>query len=122
VRFLVDECLPTWTADRFRDAGHDAVHVGDLDLLGAADELVMEAAARDGRILVSADTDFGELLAIGKHVAPSVILLRGLSGGLERRILLVVDNLDQVEDELHAGAIVVFTGDRIRVRLLPVDQ
>jgi len=58
------------------DAGHDAVHVGDLALLGATDETVMAAALDDSRIVVSADTDFGEVLAASIAQYPSVILLR----------------------------------------------
>jgi len=120
VRFLVDECLPARVAAYLRDRGHDAVHVADLDLLGAADEQVMASAASEGRVLISADTDFGELLAVGKHLAPSVILIRGASGAADRRIRLVADNLDQLDEHIRAGAIVVISDERIRVRLLPV--
>jgi predicted nuclease of predicted toxin-antitoxin system len=41
-----------------------------------ADEEIMALAAREERILISADTDFGELLANSPVLAPSVILLR----------------------------------------------
>ncbi len=53
-----------------------AVHVTDLDLNGAADDDVLAAAADIGRIVVTADTDFGTLLALRKVAGPSVILLR----------------------------------------------
>jgi predicted nuclease of predicted toxin-antitoxin system len=74
VRFLVDESLSARVARLLADAGHDAVHVGDLDLLGAPDTDVMAAARASGRSVTAADTDFGELLAIGRHPGPSVIL------------------------------------------------
>ena len=48
----------------------------DLDLGGQPDERVMDLAERDDRILISADTDFGELLANAPVLAPSVILVR----------------------------------------------
>ncbi|MDO5661481.1 MAG: DUF5615 family PIN-like protein [Brachybacterium sp.] len=44
-------------------AGHDVTHVVDVDLAGHVDDDVLEAVLTDGRILVSSDTDFGELLA-----------------------------------------------------------
>ena len=72
MKLLVDESLSARVARLLRAAGHDALHVGDLALLGAADEAVMEAAREGHRILVSADTDFGEFLAIGTHTEPSV--------------------------------------------------
>lgn len=45
-------------------------------LLGAADEAVMQAAVDGARVLISADTDFGELLALNRHPGPSVVILR----------------------------------------------
>ncbi len=56
-------------ARSLEEGGHDAVHVGDLGLLGAVDTKVMLAAAESDRVLVSADIDFGELLAIGQQPA-----------------------------------------------------
>jgi predicted nuclease of predicted toxin-antitoxin system len=119
MRFLVDECLATRLAAVLRDAGHDAVHVADLDLLGAADTAVMAAATQDERVLLSADTDFGELLAAGKLDAPSVVLFRGAATS-ERRAALLLANLEQFEDAVLAGAIVVLSS-RIRIRYLPVS-
>jgi predicted nuclease of predicted toxin-antitoxin system len=59
VRFLIDECLPPRLAVLLRDAGHDRAHVYELGLGGQPDEQVMALADRENRILVSADTDFG---------------------------------------------------------------
>jgi hypothetical protein len=42
----------------------------------ASDEEIFDHAAQDDRVIVSADTDFGTLLAIRKQPAPSVILFR----------------------------------------------
>ncbi|WP_349257866.1 DUF5615 family PIN-like protein [Iamia sp.] len=63
MRFLIDECLSTLVADLLRAAGHNALHLAERNLLGQPDEDVMAAAVDEGRVLVSADTDFGELLA-----------------------------------------------------------
>jgi predicted nuclease of predicted toxin-antitoxin system len=46
VRFLVDESLSRRVAQLMAAAEHDAVHVGDLDLLGAPDIDVMAAGPR----------------------------------------------------------------------------
>ncbi|MGH8896942.1 MAG: DUF5615 family PIN-like protein [Egibacteraceae bacterium] len=61
---MVDESLQQRVADRLTEAGYDTVHVGALGLLGASDDDVLAAAAREERILVTADTDFGTLLAL----------------------------------------------------------
>jgi predicted nuclease of predicted toxin-antitoxin system len=63
-------------AELLRAAGHDCTHVYELGLGGQPDEQIMATADRENRILVSADTDFGELLANARpgaerHPAPA---------------------------------------------------
>jgi predicted nuclease of predicted toxin-antitoxin system len=80
----------------------------------------MAIAVAESRILLSANTDFGELLAVAGSVAPSLILLRGLGGRPDARLRAVLDNLDQLEEYLQAVAIAVISESRIRVRSLPI--
>lgn len=120
MRFLVDESLSAGVAQRLSTAGHDAVHVGDLGLLGALDRAVMGAAREADRVLVSADTDFGELLALGADPGPSVVLLRRSPHAADDQVRLLLDALDAVFEDLDRGAVVVLTPHRVRVRSLPI--
>ena len=81
---------------------------------------IMLAAANQGRVVVSADTDFGGLLALGGFVKPSVILMRGAVRRPEVRAQVLLDNLAEFEADLEAGAIVVIGDKRIRIRPLPI--
>ncbi len=73
-----------------------------------------------GRLLISADTDFGDLLAHSNDGGPSVILLRRQEGRRASEIAaLILANLDVVAGDLDAGAFVVLDQDRVRVRSLP---
>jgi hypothetical protein len=67
----------------------------------------MALADEQDRILISADTDFGELLAKAPVLAPSVILLRRADKRPVSVAEVIVANLGQVAGDLAAGALVV---------------
>ena len=71
-------------------------------------------------MLLSADTDFGELVANSNADRPSVILLRRQEGRRACEIAaLILANLAAIANDLDAGALVVIDDDRIRIRRLP---
>ena len=76
MKFLLDSNLSHRVAQLLRDAGIDAAHVRDNDLQHATDSVILEFARQHAVVLVSEDTDFGELLARQCTVAPSFVLLR----------------------------------------------
>lgn len=63
MRFLIDNALSPEVARLLRVAGHDAVHVRDYGLHAAEDSVILERAEMEERVIVSADSDFGVLLA-----------------------------------------------------------
>jgi predicted nuclease of predicted toxin-antitoxin system len=120
VKFLLDECLSVRLAPLLEAAGHDVIHVSDRGLAGETDDRVLAAARAEERVLVSADTDFGELLARQGQALPSLLLFRQGNRGPEHQAMTLIENLDEIVEDLLAGAIVVFTNDNIRIRRLPV--
>jgi len=70
MRLLIDANLSPRVAAQLADMRFDAIHVADVGLLTAADEAILEYASASQLVIVSADTDFGEMLAVHHRVEP----------------------------------------------------
>ena len=81
---------------------------------------VMAHALASERIVLSADTDFGELLARSGAATPSVVLFRRDERKAETLVSVLLVNLDQIADDLASGGFVVLGQNRMRVRRLPL--
>lgn len=122
MKFIIDNALSPIFANELREAHHDVVHVRDKNMQAASDEEIFDLATREDRVVVTADTDFGTLLALKETAKPSIVIFRRTSRrrpGLQVELLLKY--LSEIEESLNQGSVVIIEETRIRVRPLPMD-
>lgn len=120
MRFLADAGVSPDTVAFLTRLGHDAIHVRAIGMHRAQDRELVDYAMSEGRVIVTFDLDFGDILALGVLDRPSVILLR-LS---DERPAEVNGRLGTVvaeqEAALESGALILVEDVRYRVRRLPI--
>ena len=122
MRFLIDNALSPSIAKGLVEAGYCAIHVRELGLEASKDKIIMEKAFVDNMIIVSADTDFGTLLALNDSTKPSFILFRRTNKKPSALLKLLLSLIETIKNDLEMGAVVVIEDKRVRVRKLPVTK
>jgi predicted nuclease of predicted toxin-antitoxin system len=74
LKFLMDADMPRSSAQVIRNMGFDVEDVRDIGMRAAKDREIIDYALINERIIVTRDTDFGEVLRYPKH--PGAIILR----------------------------------------------
>lgn len=113
MRLLADENIPGLLVHRLRERGHDVAWIIEV-AAGMPDSEILKRAADEGRIVLTADKDFGELVFRSGHPIPAgVILLRLPSGDpteLTERACRVIESRADWE-----GHFSVIESDRLRM-------
>jgi predicted nuclease of predicted toxin-antitoxin system len=112
LKFLVDRCAGRRLADHLKALGHD-VSFASAAGPDPGDEELLRLANRQGRILVTLDKDFGELVFARRLEHAGLVRLPDLPA--EQRIAVLEMARAQHADDLEAGAIVTARGARLRV-------
>jgi predicted nuclease of predicted toxin-antitoxin system len=119
MRFLLDMNLPPVMADWLRADGHDAVHVREIGYASLPDREIFSRAAEEGRIVVTFDLDFGEIVSLTRGMASGIVLLRlrlARQPYLRERLRAAIT---EAAEALQGGAIVLVEDGRIRIRRMP---
>ena len=62
MKLFLDEHLSPQHASELRAEGHDAIAVLEVGLSGATDEKILRFAVENGRVLVTLDADFANVI------------------------------------------------------------
>ena len=120
MKFLIDNALSPQIAVGLNEKGLDALHVRELGMAAASDIEIFELAEKEDRILISADTDFGTLLAFRESTKPSFILFRQADKRPKSQLNFLYNNLPKLKKDLIDGSVIVVEDERLRIRTLPI--
>jgi predicted nuclease of predicted toxin-antitoxin system len=116
-RFLANENVPGAAVAALRAAGHDVAWIRDSSP-GIRDELVLARARAEGRVLLTFDKGFGELVfGAGRAASAGVVLLRVNCDNPEVVARRVVSSIGLRED--WSAHFSVVDEERIRMSPLP---
>lgn len=113
MKILLDTCVWGGVLQTLKSAGYDVIWTGEWDK-DPGDEEILAFAHREGRILVTLDKDFGDLVFVFGLPHSGIIRLVNLSSKEQSRICL--DVLARYEQNLQNGAIITIDRDRVRIR------
>ena len=74
------------------------------------------------RVVITADLDFGDLLSLTGATGPSVVLLRAREAKPSTSAAALLTALDECDEVLKRGALVVVDRHRLRIRVLPFED
>jgi predicted nuclease of predicted toxin-antitoxin system len=116
LRFLVDESTGKRLNDLLIEQGFDSLFVGDVSA-GLSDELVLQKADEEERILVTDDKDFGELIFRIRKPSGGVVLFRTETTDPNLRMKIL---LSTIKSHSLQRNFLILTEDKIRIRKIPI--
>ena len=117
MKLLADENTHGRIVEWLRSEGHDVIWAAE-SLRGQSDDEVLDAARKNDRLLLTSDTDFGNLVYQSRLKARGVVLLRIEKMPIVERIARVAFVWAVIEANSR-GKFIVVTETRVRVRKLP---
>lgn len=112
MRFLLDRCAGVTLARWLREQQHDVAEARDRGP-DPGDLVLLEWAHAEGRVLITNDKDFGELVFLHEHPHGGFVRLPDVPA--QARIDIMRQLLANHSGDLVSGAIITVRGGRIRI-------
>jgi len=116
MNFVADEGVDQQIVMALREKGYNVLYIDELTD-GATDDLVLQLANEQSRILMTRDKDFGELVYRDKKVHSGIILNRLYTLKSDKKAELVTKIIEEFGEEL-IGSFTVIQPGKIRIRKL----
>lgn len=114
MKFLLDVCASSHSLRTLlTNLGHEVRLVGESNPR-CSDETILLQAYQEGRLVVTIDKDFGELVFVQRR--PHAGIVRFLDMPITEQVAAMRELLSTYRADLESGAMIVVTRGRIRVR------
>ena len=114
MKFLLDVCAESVPLrEALQNLGHDVLSARE-HCPHASDESLLMLAHKEQRILITEDKDFGELVFLHGLPHPSIVRLGGMTS--MERANAVRSLMKHHGAAMRQGAIIMVTGNRVRIR------
>lgn len=122
MKFLLDMALPRRLVNDLSENHWDTVHIAEIAAPTTPDLEIVKLAAREGRIIITSDNDFAQIIALKGWTLPSIINIREQNLKRPKVFSLLKEVIPQISLELEKGCIVSVTITEARVRKLPIER
>jgi predicted nuclease of predicted toxin-antitoxin system len=122
LKLLVDEDLPRSTAAMLKSLDIDALDLRDIGLKGAPDAEVFKYAQNEGRIIITRDVEFGNILKypVGNHCG--IIIIRIPNTYIRDKILEIIRNFFiEVDKNKLMNSLVILEAEKYRIRTFSIN-
>ncbi len=120
-KLIIDMNLSPKLVSELAKFGIEATHWSQIGPHDAPDVQILLWAKENSCVVLTHDLDFGAILASTGLEAPSVIQIRTLDVRPERIAVKVARLLEEFEERISTGALVILDEEKSRVRLLPLN-
>ncbi|MEO0070539.1 MAG: DUF5615 family PIN-like protein [candidate division WOR-3 bacterium] len=116
MKFKIDENLPQESAQLLSLAGYDTQTVKEQNLVGVSDATLYNQCQSEGRILITLDLGYANILAYPPRESPGIIILRANRQDKETVINLLKRIITHFGREPLTNRLWVVDENQLRVR------
>ncbi len=114
MKFLLDACASSRSLRALLSGRQQDVRLAGDANPQSSDENLLDMALREGRIIITEDKDFGELVFVRRLPHPCIV--RFVEMRVEDQVAAMKELLDRHTTDMQAGAMITVTKGRIRIR------
>lgn len=115
MKFIIDADVPRSVSKLLSSKAHDVLDIRDVEPFDVSDSAVFNLAKAQGRILITRDLDFSNILLYPPPDNAGIIVLRTHLLSVAEMLEIVTDLLDRVPEKDFLGSLTVVRKGRYRI-------